>query len=161
VATASGKISHAGSQMTKRIIIALIILAAGSAMFCTLQSATQRSQDEATASRQAWLMETQALAHAQLEEQTLANQVRELKENLATTPAVKALPDVTTLRTNHLSPAQREQLLEELGFNWNTSGDFLVVSKDTLRGVSLEALRGGQVTPVAANVLALTTDERR
>ena len=49
---------------------------------------------------------------------------------------------IATNRSLVISPELREQLLAELGFDWNAMADYLVVSKDALRKVSLQAMRG-------------------
>ena len=52
-------------------------------------------------------------------------------------------------------------MLEELGFNWQSSEDFIVVSKDTVREIQMAAIRrDGKLTDMAASVLALTPGER-
>jgi hypothetical protein len=59
-----------------------------------------------------------------------------------------------------LTAAQREQLLAELGFNWRTTGDYLIVSKETLRAISFGALRDAKLSDTACAVLSVTPDER-
>jgi hypothetical protein len=66
-----------------------------------------------------------------------------------------------TNRAGHLTPELRDSLLEELGFNWQSSPDFIVVSKDTVRDVHMAVIEGdGKLTDIAAIVLALTPGER-
>ena len=51
-------------------------------------------------------------------------------------------------------------MLAALGFSWNTSGDYLVVSKDTLHNVSLTGIKDAKLTPAACGVLAITPEEQ-
>jgi len=146
--------------MTKRLIIALIILTAGSTVFCALQSSSERWRSESAAAREACQAETQLIAQAQIERQSLTKRAHELQQEVAATPSVKSPPDMVTLSASNLPPALREQLLEELGFKWDISKDYLIISKDTLRNVHLNPLRGTQVTEVAADVFAMTKQER-
>jgi len=79
-----------------------------------------------------------------------------VKEQIA--PGADAL--LATATATNLSPAQSEKLLAELGFNWNTTRDYLVVSKDSLKRVSLSAMKDMRLTDVACKVLAITPEER-
>lgn len=148
----------------KRSLIAILILTTGTSVFCSLHSATRKSRRDAADQREVWMNETQFMAQAQFEVRTLTEHVRELKQTLSTLPPVAAESDlekaIAPKAGSTLSPELREKLLAELGFQWDSSGEFLVVSKETLRNVRLEALTGGKLTEVAVGVLALTDAER-
>jgi CubicO group peptidase (beta-lactamase class C family) len=94
----------------------------------------------------------------------LTERVEELKQNLPNPPGnTAALALAAAIATNgpvHLSADDREKLLAELGFDWNSTGEYLVVSKDSLRKVALDAVRDGRLSDVAAAVLAVTPEER-
>ncbi len=149
----------------KRILIALVILAAGTGAFCAFQSAATQLQREALTSRAAWVAQTQLVSQAQSERTELEGRVRELKLNLSTAQQIMAArtsqpvfrPERGSLP---LSPDQCEKLLAELGFNWNTSGDYVVVSKATLQWINLDGMKGAKLTAVADSVLAVTPKER-
>jgi DNA-directed RNA polymerase specialized sigma24 family protein len=55
---------------------------------------------------------------------------------------------------------RREQTAAELGFNWNSNGNYLVVSKDTLRNFRLTGIKGVKLADVVCDVLAVTPEER-
>jgi hypothetical protein len=147
-----------------KILLALSLLGAGAGGFLTARQATIQLQHEAKATRAAWLAQTQLVAAAQRDQVGLIEHVRELKQTLTQPPAVaeNALWTVLqTSRTGHLTPELRERLFEELGFNWRSSAEFIVVSKDTVRDIQMQAIRDdGKLTDIAATVLALTPRER-
>ena len=107
-----------------KILLALTILGAGAGGFLTTRQATTQLQHEANATREAWLAQTQLVAVAQSDQAGLIEHVRELKQALAQPPAVAESALWSALQTNragHLTPELRERLLEELGFNWQSS----------------------------------------
>ena len=122
--------------MTK-ILRALAILGVGTAVSLTARHSTMRLQREGSATRESWIVQTQALADAQNERARLAERIRALKQNLRQAEAAgnqNGLWSVLeTNRIGHLAPDLPEHLLEELGFNWNSSEAFIVVSKETVR----------------------------
>lgn len=148
----------------KRLVVALIILATGTTVFCALHHSDAQFHAAIAANRDALTVQTQLVATARGEWTVLTERVRELKRTLpARSLAQEEAGLFAVIRTNdlpQLSAAQREQLLAELGFNWNTTGDYLVVSKATLRDVSMDGLKGMQLTDVASSVLAITPEER-
>jgi hypothetical protein len=155
-----------------KILLALAILGAGTAGFVTARQSTNRLQSEASAARESWVIQTQVLAAAQGERDELAERIRDLKRNLSQAEAADHQKDLwsvlETNRTGDLSPDVREHLREELGFNWNSSEDFIVVSKEAVRQMNMHAFSGertwefweGKLTDSAAAVLALTPQER-
>jgi hypothetical protein len=147
-----------------KILLALIILSAGAGVLRTAHQSTARLQHEAKVTREAWLAQTQWIAVAQSEQAGLTERIRELKQALRQAQAVKENTLWSALQTNRadrLPPELSERLLEELGFNWQSSPDFIVVSKQTLRDLHLRGqMPDGKLTDLAATVLALTPAER-
>lgn len=146
-----------------RILLAVTILGAGTGGFLTARQSTTQLRHAANATKEAWLAQAQLLAAAQKEQADLHAQVREQKEALAQGPTPSANPLWSALQTNnvdHLSPELRERLLQELELNWRSAGDFIVVSKDALREAQMQAVDEGQLSEVAAVVLAMTPTER-
>ncbi len=153
-----------------KILLALTILGAGAGGFLTAHQSTIQLEREANAAREAWLAQTQLVTVAQSEQAGLMERVRELKQQAqAQPPAVDESALWSSLQTNradHLPPELRERLLEELGFNWQSSEDFIVVSKQALRDIQMQAIpqrRDGWnvgLTDVVARVLAMTPEER-
>ena len=120
--------------MTK-IFLALAILSAGTAGFVMARQSTNKLQSEASATRESWIVTSQVLADVQSERERLAERIRELKQSLKQAEAAgnqNGLWSVLeTNRIGHFAPDLREHLLEELGFNWNSSEAFIVVTKET------------------------------
>ena len=148
----------------KRLILAALIVAAGTSVFCALQSATARFRKEFAARREGWIVQTQLLEQARAQRTELTRRIRELKASRLNPPPTAAKTELTdwiaTNRSNALSSELRERLLAELGFDWNSMTDDLVVSKDTLRKVGVEAMRGIKLTDTARGILAITPEER-
>ena len=146
-----------------RIFLALTILGAGAGGFLTARQSTIQLQHEAKATLETWVTQTQLVAAAQSDQAKLTEHVRELKQALAQPPTVTENALWSALQTNRadrLPPELRQRLLEELGFDWRFSPDFIVVSKQTVRDIQMKAVRDGELTDVAATVLAMTTQER-
>ena len=145
-----------------KILLALTILGAGASGFLSARQSTTQLQQEANGTREVWLAQTRLVAAARSDQAGLIERVRELKQALAQPQAVGESPLWSALQTNrHLTPELRERLLEELGFNWQSSDDFIVVNKDTLREIQMQAIHRGKLTDMAATVLAMTPAERR
>lgn len=145
-----------------RLILALSILAAGAALVCGLRNSASQLQSEAAALRGPWLAQTQHLAQLETQRYELTLRVRDLKQSLSHhargTPESELL--MGTNGSAHLPPDVRERLLAELGLGWNASGNYLVVSKDTLRQVGLQAVRDNRLRDTVCSVLAITPPER-
>jgi len=69
-------------------------------------------------------------------------------------------PVLQTNRIGHLPPELREHVFEEVGFNWQSSADYIVVSKETIRDVMMQSVENGKLTDMAVAVLAITPEER-
>lgn len=146
-----------------KILLASILLGAGGGAFLTARQSAIQLQHQASLTGEAWLVQTQRVAVAQGEQAGLIERVRELKQGFAQLQPVAENAVWSALQTHgagRLPPELREHLLEELGFNWQSSEDFIVVSKDALREIRIAAIRDGKLTDNAATVLALTPGER-
>lgn len=147
-----------------RPLIALFILAAGTCLYCALRHSTAELTQRTAETRRLVLAQTQALAYASAERTLIEEQVRELRHALDSQGlTAEPLPSDLLLSlpgTNHLPPAESEALLAELGFSWNTLGDYLVVSKETLRSVTLTGIRETKLDQAACEVLAITPEQR-
>ena len=64
-----------------RILLALVVLAAGTGGFVAAHSVTRQLTRELNAHREAWLAKTQQLAAVQSEQADLAERMRRLKVN--------------------------------------------------------------------------------
>ena len=146
-----------------KILLALTFLGAGAGGLLTARQSTTQLQHEAKATREAWLAQTQIVAAAQSDQAGLTEHVRELKQALAQLPAVAESALWTALqinRTDRLPPELRERLLAELDFNWKSSKDFIVVSKEAVHDIQMRVILRGKLTDMAATVLAMTPEER-
>jgi hypothetical protein len=147
----------------KRLAISIFIFTFGAACLCGLRSATAIARQETASLRDAWLTLTQSVTRASNERTELEARVRELRQRLAAlsaNPLRSRLASLIPRDGKDMTPDQREQLLAEFGFDWNSTGEFLVVSKQTLQNVGFDAVKGNKLTDVVCGVLALTPDER-
>ena len=123
-----------------KILLALTILSASAGGFFIARQSTAQRQQEAKAIREAWLVQTQLVAVAQSDRAELIERVRELKQALRQPqPVENGL--WSALQTNgagQVAPELRESVLEELGFNWQSSEEFIVISKQTLREIYMK-----------------------
>jgi hypothetical protein len=157
-----------------RILLALVILTAGTGGFLAAHYETTQLTRELNAHRDAWLAQTQQLAAVQAEQADLAERMRQLKVGLGQSQPVAENALWSALRTNRadrLPQELRERVLEELGFNWQFSPDFIVVTKKALRETrewNLKdrtssggwMLKDGKLSEMTVSVLALTPEER-
>lgn len=151
----------------KRILLAFSILFAGGLGLLALNATAHRARLELSSQQAAWQTESQRLAMVESQHSTLTRQVadakRELREHQAGRFAGES-PLAALVRLHQLerlTPEQQEQLREELGVNWHSSDQWLLVSKATLRSVGMNALKGSQLTEAACGVLAITPEERQ
>ena len=149
----------------KRALLAILILAAVTTVFCALRNATEDTRRELTNQRSAWQMQTQQLAQLEFEKQQVIERLTEIQQLLASqSPPPTSLKlagkilSGTTLQ--NLSAAETEQLLAELDFNWNSTGNYLIISKKSLDGISFDSLKGMELTSAARGVLAITPVEQ-
>jgi hypothetical protein len=147
-----------------KILLALAILGAGTGGFLAARTLTTQLAHESNANHESWLVQTQQLADLKLGQADLAVRTRGLKASLAPSLPVTENPLWAMLQTNRadkLPPELRERVLEELGFNWQSSADFIVVTKQTVRDIADGwMLDNGKLSEVAAATLAMTPAER-
>jgi len=157
-----------------RILLALAVLTGGAGGFLATHNSTVQLTRDLSADRDAWLAQTQQLAAAQSEQTGLTERMRQLKAGLAQSQPVaeNALwSAVKSERADRLPPELRERVLEELGFNWQFSPDFIVVTKQALRetrGLKTDEralsrgwmLNDGKLSEAAVSIFDLTPEER-
>jgi len=146
-----------------KILLAFTLLATGTGAFHSVRQHVSQLRQQARAADESWQIQTQQLAIAQSEQAALTERVRELKQMLAQIrPAASSAlwAALQTNRADRLPPALRRQTLAELGFDWRTSPDFIVVSKQTVRDLKILAVSDGKLTDLAATVFTLTPEER-
>jgi hypothetical protein len=149
----------------KRLLLATISLAITACLFLGLKSATMQLRAQTVTARQARQTQTQLLTQAQMELTALEKRVRELNNAHRAQEASAASDDglnalLSLVGARHLSTVQSEQLLAALGFNWASSRDYVVVSKDSLDQISVNGIKDMKLTGTASAVLAVTPDEK-
>lgn len=149
----------------KRLFLVLLILAMGTTVFCGFRNATSDLQRVVAHRETALKAKSEVTTHMRLERDQLIQRVHEAKRQLASRSS-RVAPDqlASEILSDHgwrnLSAEQAEQLLAELGFDWNTTGEFLMVSKKSLGGISLGGFEGAKLTDTARAVLAITPEEQ-
>ncbi|MBI3850380.1 MAG: hypothetical protein HY298_08840 [Verrucomicrobia bacterium] len=146
-----------------KVLLILTFLATGAGALHVARQHANQLQQKVQAANESWQFHTQQLVVAQSEKSALTDRVRELQQALAQSKAatVNALWSVLkTNRADRLSPELRQRVLAELGFDWRTSPDYIVVSKQAVRDVQMKAVIDAKLTDVATAVLALTPQER-
>ena len=151
--------------MMNRVWLTAAIVAIGAALFCAFRSSAARFKAEMSSNRDALVAERASLAQAQEKDTELTRRIHELKREFAAQPGKRSseMAWANLIQTNdlrHLPPDVRERLLAELGFNWNTSGNYVVVSKDSLRNLGVTAVDADHLTDAVCGVLAVTPEER-
>lgn len=147
----------------KRLLLAMAILITGTTVFCVNRHSIMEHKRQAVETRVLWMAQTQLLAQARIqladadERLRLLKQSQESWESMPRPQVSESL--VSTINSTHLSAEQAEDLLAELDFNWATTGKYLIVTKDTLRAISLKAMRGMKLDGTPCDVLAITPDE--
>ena len=149
----------------KRALLAILILATGTTVFCALRNATIVTRNELTNQTNAWHAQTQQLARLHIEKQLTLERLNETKELLAAQPPVPALTQLAAKvlsgeSLTNLSPRECEQLRAELDCSWNTTGDYLVISKKSLEGISFDSVKDAKLTGAARAALAMTDQEQ-
>ncbi len=149
----------------KRLGLAILIFATATTVFCALRRATVSIEQELVTQTAAWQTQTQQLASLRLEQQQVFERVNDARQLLAAQPPLSPLTQLAEKilsgdSLENLSAAESEQLLTELGFSWKTTGDYLIVSKKSLAGISFPGLKGVKLTGVACAVLAITPAEQ-
>lgn len=149
----------------KRLLLAILILATGTTVLCALRNATADIRRELATERSAGQIQTQKLAQLHLQKQQVFERWSDTKQQLAAQPPPPALTQLAEkilsgATLQNFSAAESEQLLAELGFSWSTTGDYLIVSKKSLTGISFDGMEGVKLTAVARAVLAITPTEQ-
>jgi hypothetical protein len=154
--------------MTK-LLLALTSVCAGIGGFCVLYRSSERSLDVAAAETRQWQAATKRLAAEEVRVAALRDGVRDKRSQLV---AARELPDMSPemLRllegnTSGLSAAASAQLRQQLGIAWNSSPNYVLISKEAARRLNYDRLGGAskvgrEASEVACDVLALSPDEQ-
>jgi len=149
----------------KRALLAILILATATSVFCALRSSTIDTRHELTNQASVWQARTQQLAQLYIEKQLTLERLSETKASLAAQPAVTALTQLAEKvlsggSLTNLTASEREQLRAELNCSWDTTGDYLVVSKTSLERISFDSVKDAKLTGAARAALAMSDQEQ-
>lgn len=149
----------------KRVWLAILILTIGTTVFCALRSATAKVKQESISQAASHQALTNQLTRLHLDKQQILERVSETSQVLAAQPPVTALTRLAErilsgTALENLSAAESEQLLAELDFNWNTTGDYLIVSKKSLEGISFAGVKDARLTDAVRATLAIRPQEQ-
>ena len=147
----------------KRILIAAGVLISAAVTFSGIHQSNERLSDTlklhqtARSSQMRDLEELRTqLVHFQSRCQQLKLSVKD-QQRLA---GISGELDGVEPGTSQLSAGQAEKLLAELGFNWRSTGDYVVVSKSSLYSVLGPGVRGFKLSDTACQVLAIAPEQR-
>ncbi len=149
----------------KRALLALFVFAAGAASYFHSRQRADEIQKELAAQAATLVELTQKATRLQTEQQELSAHMAETKNLFSALPlpapadalARKILGGATW---KNLSAAESERLLAELGFNWNSSGEFLFLNKSSVEKISFAGLKGTQLSQAALEILAISPAEK-
>jgi hypothetical protein len=146
-----------------KTLLALTLLAVGAGGFLKTREATLQLTRVARANQEAWRSQTRQLARLQGDSADLMKRLNELKAGLAHFEPVTENPLWSFLQTNRTDRVPGElagSLPRELGFNWQASPDYIIVTKDAFRDLRLKMLNTVEVSEMVALLLSFTPEER-
>jgi hypothetical protein len=150
----------------KKILLALLILGAGAIAFARLNLLASQSRAAATHSRADCALLASQADELAASANGLRAQVAAKKTRLAEIPPPPASsPDTAGAPAGGASHSSRRpkpgDVLRRLGFGWNSSADYVLLSKAALNRIYLQGIdHNGAFTPAACAVLGLTPAER-
>jgi len=148
----------------KKILMAVFILSAGAISLATLSRTAER-QEAARPIREAELRTaTNRLVELNAAITTTRNEITEKKRQLRQMQSGNQVDRelLALLEGRELSPKRWTQLREELGIGWNSSEDYVLISKRTLGQLNLAPLDEywlDRISEAARAVLAITKGE--
>jgi hypothetical protein len=149
----------------KRIWLASLMISLGVGVFHACHQSAATTKADIRTQHVAWQTQTQELARLYLEKQQVIERLTEAKQQLASQPPVSTMIQLaesvlSDSSAQNLSPDQLRLLRSEWGFNWNTTGDYLIVSKRALESIAFEGMTGSQLSTAVCAALAVTPEER-
>ena len=150
----------------KKILLALLMLGAGVIAFARLNLLASQSRSSAAHSRSECARLASQVDDLAASASGLRAQVEAKQTRLAETPLPPASgADATGAQAgepaHNSGPARPSALLQRLGIGWNSSADYVLVSKAALQRMYLRGIEtNGTFTPTACALLGLTPDER-
>jgi hypothetical protein len=149
----------------KRLLIAFGIFAAATVLIRAMRNEIVQAAQATATRRELWRVQSKRLEEMRGERDRLHEQTREAKRQTAEQTPIGG-PDELAAEfaangLKNLSAEKAERLLAELGLNWSSTGDYLVVSKTSLPEIRVTAIRRNTKLGAAAlAALAITPDEQ-
>lgn len=148
-----------------RAWLAILILTTGTTCFCSFRKGTTTARHELADREAAQQTVKRQIAKLYVEKEKTTELIKEAKVLLAAQPP---LPPRQTLAGEILSDDnlktfsadESEKVLAELGFNWNTTGDYIIVSKQSLNKITFTGMQANQLTAAAIGTLAISPAEQ-
>lgn len=148
----------------KQLFLASLITAGAATSFFGIQTQSTRLQEMTDERREQLQAQTARLEQMRTKRDQLQEQVNDARLNANTPDLSVQVDDLAEefARTGlkNPSPAQADRLRAELGFNWNSLRDYVIVSKKSLPRISVTAIRNGKLTDAARAALVITPDEQ-
>jgi hypothetical protein len=152
-------------EAMKRIILASTLLTAGFACLLMLRGLANGARQQLESGVAEWRIQTNGLAEIQGKRALLLQRLGELRRNLTQgeviSPGDELAAVLTTNGLGSMSPEVRRRVLADLGLNWHSSSDYVLVSKQALPELSFNVLKNEKLSDTACEVLDITPDQRQ
>lgn len=151
----------------KKLLLAATILITGAVLAAATRNACNWLRENLAEVRDAEQARSAELETARAERLAIEQRTQDLKQEVRTARSRSGAGSeaadraaALAIANQSLSPEQSEVFLAALGFNWNAHDEYLIVSKETLRKVSMSGMRGPRLKEPLCGVLALSPAER-
>ncbi len=150
----------------KKLLLPLIILGAGAVGLGRFTRLASEARTSARRCEAEWSVLSNGVARLTAEKAALRNEIKATRQRLShwslpAEPSSDLVRLMQSAQSNGWSQAALPELRRRLGITWDCSPDYVLVSKASLKGISLNGVGGqGVLTPTVCDVLAITPEER-
>jgi hypothetical protein len=147
----------------KRIFILFSTVVLASIVVRALRNETALAGQRTLTARELQRAKDQRLQELRIEVEQLRGKVEDAKILAEEFPAGRTDPLAMAFAESalkNLSAGNAERLLADLGYDWNSMGDYLFVSKTSLPEIRMSGIRGAKLTKAVCAALAMTPDEQ-
>ncbi len=150
----------------KRLLLPLIILVAGTVALGRFTQLVSEARASSRRCEAEWSALSNGIVQLRADKGVLQGEVKAARERLnrfASAPILNSglVEWLQSGHSNHWSRAPLSELRRRLGITWDSSPDYVLVSKEVLKGIPLIGTASGSgLTPTACAVLAITPDEQ-
>lgn len=149
----------------KRVLFSLLSICVGALGAGAWHQANRSTQAATFLKDQQWQAATGQLVAAQSALAMIRGEVQEKKHRMKeATPHPSISPELLALVEGTLtngSPSAWAQLRQQLGIGWNSSTEYVLVSKRILKGLAYSRLSANpEITTTACDLLAISSTER-